>query len=141
MRSDHWFITELRETEKVFLQLQLQRATKRKVPHRYTNNLPNLSLNVLELEPLNSSGYLLASSMYALGGSFVDSARMRRLVKERGVMVVVGYNLVHVNNKACRLLAGDKSTSQLTFFFIPHGSHPTTNMVVNWKHKERIKKI
>jgi len=52
--------------------------------------------------------------MYALGGSFVDSVRMRRLVKERGVMVVVGYSLVHVNNKACRFLAGDESTPQPT---------------------------
>ena len=50
-----------------------------------------LSLNVLELEPLNSSGYLLAASMYASGGSFVDAARMRRLVKERVVRVVAGY--------------------------------------------------
>nr|POE84280.1 hypothetical protein CFP56_71290 [Quercus suber] len=36
-----------------------------------------------QLEPLNSLGYLLALSMYASGGSFVDIARMRRLVKER----------------------------------------------------------
>ncbi|GMY05289.1 pentatricopeptide repeat-containing protein At2g17210 [Fagus crenata] len=68
---------------------------------------------VLELEPLNSSGYLLASSMYASGGSWVDAARMRRLVKERGVRVVAGYSLVHVNNKACRFLAGDKSSPKI----------------------------
>ncbi|KAK4561958.1 hypothetical protein RGQ29_004705, partial [Quercus rubra] len=68
---------------------------------------------VLELEPLNSSGYLLASSMYASGGSFVDAARMRRLVKERGVRVVAGYSLVHVKNRACKFLAGDKSTPQV----------------------------
>uniref|UniRef100_A0A7N2N073 Pentatricopeptide repeat-containing protein n=1 Tax=Quercus lobata TaxID=97700 RepID=A0A7N2N073_QUELO len=68
---------------------------------------------VLELEPLNSSGYLLASSMYASGGSFVDAARMRRLVKERGVRVVAGYSLVHVKNGACKFLAGDKFTPQV----------------------------
>ena len=88
----------------------------------------NLSLNVLELEPLNSSSYLLASSMYVSGGSFVDAARMRRLGKERGVRVVVEYSLVHVNNRACRLLAGDKSTPQLTFFLY---HTPATNIVVN----------
>ena len=37
------------------------------------------------------SSYLLALSMYASGGSFVDVARMRRLVKERGVRVVARY--------------------------------------------------
>ena len=36
------------------------------------------------------SGYFLALSMYASGGSFVDAA-MRMLVKERGVRVVAGY--------------------------------------------------
>ena len=37
------------------------------------------------------SGYFLALSMYASGGSFVDAAKMRRLVKERVVRVVAGY--------------------------------------------------
>jgi hypothetical protein len=32
--------------------------------------------------------------MYALGGSWVDAVRIRRLVKERGVRVVAGYSLV-----------------------------------------------
>ena len=59
------------------------------------------------------SGYFLALSMYASGGSFVDAARMRRLVKERGVRVVAGYSLVHVKNRACKFLAGDKSTPQV----------------------------
>ena len=36
-------------------------------------------------------GYLHALSMYASSGSFVDAARMRRLVKERVVRVVAGY--------------------------------------------------
>ncbi|KAK2978709.1 hypothetical protein RJ640_026927 [Escallonia rubra] len=63
---------------------------------------------VLELEPSNSAGYLLASNMYAAGGSWVDAARMRWLVKEKGVMLVAGYSLVHINNRACRFVAGDK---------------------------------
>ncbi|XP_062177601.1 pentatricopeptide repeat-containing protein At2g17210 [Alnus glutinosa] len=68
--------------------------------------------HVLEMEPLNSAGYLLASSMYASGGLWVDAARMRRLAKERGVRVVAGYSLVHVNNRACRFLAGERSHPQ-----------------------------
>ncbi|KAM1454029.1 hypothetical protein ACFXTO_003592 [Malus domestica] len=62
---------------------------------------------VLELVPENSAGYLLASSIYAANGLWVDAASMRRLVKERRVRVVAGYSLVHVGNKACRFVAGD----------------------------------
>ncbi|KAK9287215.1 hypothetical protein L1049_015628 [Liquidambar formosana] len=64
---------------------------------------------VLELEPSNSAGYLLASNLYAASGLWVDAARMRLLVKERGLRVVAGFSLVHVDNKACRFVAGDES--------------------------------
>ncbi|KAL5856259.1 hypothetical protein ACOSQ4_006061 [Xanthoceras sorbifolium] len=65
---------------------------------------------ILELEPLNSAGYLLASTMYRADGSWVEAAKMRLLAKRRGVKVVAGYSLVHVNNKACKFVAGDKSS-------------------------------
>ncbi|XP_059648083.1 pentatricopeptide repeat-containing protein At2g17210 [Cornus florida] len=63
---------------------------------------------VLELEPSNSAGYLLASSMYAAAGLWNDASRMRWLVKEKRVGVVAGYSLVNVDNKPCRFVAGDK---------------------------------
>lgn len=68
--------------------------------------------HVLELEPSKSAGYLLASNIYASEGLWTDAARMRRLVKERGVRVVAGYSLVHVNNRACIFLAGNRSHPQ-----------------------------
>ncbi|XP_077246846.1 pentatricopeptide repeat-containing protein At2g17210-like [Tasmannia lanceolata] len=67
---------------------------------------------VLELEPSSSAGYLLASSMYASGGLWGDAARMRWLVKEKGVRVLAGYSLVHVDQRAFKFLAGDKSHPQ-----------------------------
>ncbi|KAL0403784.1 UNVERIFIED_CONTAM: Pentatricopeptide repeat-containing protein [Sesamum radiatum] len=63
---------------------------------------------ILELEPSNSAGYLLASNMYAIGGSWMDASRMRCLMKERGIKVVAAYSLVHVSNKAYTFTAGDK---------------------------------
>lgn len=63
---------------------------------------------VPELEPENSAGYLLASS--AANGLWIDAASMRRLVKERRVSVVAGCSLVHVGNKACRVVAGDDNS-------------------------------
>ncbi|XP_022744125.1 pentatricopeptide repeat-containing protein At2g17210 [Durio zibethinus] len=65
--------------------------------------------HVLELEPKNSAGYLLGSSMYAAEGLWENAMRMRRLVKERGLKVSAGYSLVHVGNRACRFVAGDCS--------------------------------
>ncbi|KAL6532143.1 hypothetical protein OROGR_014113 [Orobanche gracilis] len=52
---------------------------------------------ILELEPSSSAGYLLASNAYAGGGSWTDASGIRCLMKERGVKVVAGYSLVHVN--------------------------------------------
>ncbi|CAA7022003.1 unnamed protein product [Microthlaspi erraticum] len=63
---------------------------------------------VLELEPLCSSGYLLASSVFAAEKSWEDVATMRRLVKERNVRVVAGYSMVLEGTKARRFLAGEK---------------------------------
>ncbi|XP_007043043.2 PREDICTED: pentatricopeptide repeat-containing protein At2g17210 [Theobroma cacao] len=65
--------------------------------------------HVLELEPMNSAGYLLGSSMYAAEGLWGSATRMRRLVKERGLTVSAGYSLVHVGDRAWRFLAGDCS--------------------------------
>lgn len=67
---------------------------------------------VIELEPLKSAGYLMGSSVYAEAGLWVDAAKMRRLVKERGVTIVAGYSLVHVDNRVIRFVAGEKSYHQ-----------------------------
>ncbi|XP_050231389.1 pentatricopeptide repeat-containing protein At2g17210 isoform X1 [Mercurialis annua] len=67
---------------------------------------------VLEVEPLDSAGYLLASSMYAANGSWDDAGRMRLLGRERGVRSVAGYSLVHIGSKAHRFVAGDESHPQ-----------------------------
>ncbi|CAH8306086.1 unnamed protein product [Eruca vesicaria subsp. sativa] len=63
---------------------------------------------VLVLEPMCSSGYLLASSVFAAEKSWEDVASMRRLVKERKVPVVAGYSTVLEGAIAKRFLAGEK---------------------------------
>lgn len=64
---------------------------------------------VLELEPNNSSGYMLASNMYASKGLWDHAARIRALVKDKHIKVVAGYSMVHVNNKCCKFIAGDRN--------------------------------
>ncbi|KAF3434864.1 hypothetical protein FNV43_RR21951 [Rhamnella rubrinervis] len=80
--------------------------------HRNSEVGAEAASRVLELEPSISTGYLLASSVYAAGGLWGDAAYMRRLVKERGLKVVAGYSLVHVGDKACKFVSGDDSHSQ-----------------------------
>ncbi|KAJ0667052.1 putative tetratricopeptide-like helical domain superfamily [Helianthus annuus] len=64
--------------------------------------------HVLEFEPNNSSGYMLASNVYAARGSWDAAARYRAMVKDKQVKVVAGYSMVHVNNACCKFIAGDK---------------------------------
>ncbi|KAI5659442.1 hypothetical protein M9H77_28235 [Catharanthus roseus] len=68
----------------------------------------NALSRVLELEPSSSSGYLLASNMYAASGLWSHAAKMRWLVKEKGVRVLAGHSVVNVNNKPFKFVAGDK---------------------------------
>lgn len=64
---------------------------------------------ILDLEPLCSANYMLASGMFAASGMWSKAARVRKLGKERGVKVIAGYSLVYVENKACRFVAGDET--------------------------------
>ncbi|XP_072993481.1 pentatricopeptide repeat-containing protein At2g17210 [Typha latifolia] len=64
---------------------------------------------VLELEPSNSAGYLLALSLYAKGGLVEDSANMRLLMKEKGVKIMSGYSLVHVGQRCHKFVSWDGS--------------------------------
>ncbi|KFK40105.1 hypothetical protein AALP_AA3G331200 [Arabis alpina] len=79
---------------------------------------------VLELEPLCSSGYLLASSVFAAEKSWDDVATMRRLVKERNVRVVAGYSMVLEGTITRRFLAGEKlSLSDCELNDVVHSLH------------------
>lgn len=57
---------------------------------------------VLELEPDNSAGYLMSMSMP--GG---EQARMRWLMRERGVKVTSGHSVVQIGQEAHRFMSWD----------------------------------
>ncbi|KAL1188497.1 Pentatricopeptide repeat-containing protein [Cardamine amara subsp. amara] len=79
---------------------------------------------VLERDPLCSSGYLLASNAFAVEKSWDDVAMMRRLVKERKVRVIAGYSMVLEGSMARRFLAGDKlSQSDCELNDVVHSLH------------------
>ncbi|XP_076884413.1 pentatricopeptide repeat-containing protein At2g17210-like [Bidens hawaiensis] len=64
---------------------------------------------VIEYEPDNSSGYMLASNMYAARGSWDTAARFRAMVRDKRVKVVAGYSMIHVNNTSYKFIAGDNN--------------------------------
>nr|UPT48971.1 pentatricopeptide repeat protein AaPPR1229 [Agave angustifolia] len=67
---------------------------------------------LIELEPENSAGYLLCSSMFAKRRSSDNTARMRWLMRERRLKMVSGYSLVHVEQRAHKFVAWDVSHPQ-----------------------------
>ncbi|KAB2630276.1 pentatricopeptide repeat-containing protein [Pyrus ussuriensis x Pyrus communis] len=71
---------------------------------------------LLELEPQNSGRYTLLSNIYAKAGRFDDAAKVRTLMKERGVKTSPGISMVDIGGIVHEFKVGD-------------GSHPNTKEV------------
>ncbi|KAM2117955.1 hypothetical protein COP2_010471 [Malus domestica] len=71
---------------------------------------------LLELEPQNSGRYTLLSNIYAKAGRFDDAAKVRALMKERGVKTSRGISMVDIGGIVHEFKVGD-------------GSHPSTKEV------------
>ncbi|KAK9088203.1 hypothetical protein Scep_027285 [Stephania cephalantha] len=62
---------------------------------------------LLDLEPSNSGNYVISSKIYAKSKKWDDSARMRRLMRERGVSKTPGCSWVEIENQVFEFHAGD----------------------------------
>ncbi|KAF5207532.1 Pentatricopeptide repeat-containing protein [Thalictrum thalictroides] len=61
---------------------------------------------LLELEPLNSGNYLISSKIYANSKRWDDSAKMRVLMRERGVTKTPGCSWIEIDNQVYEFHAG-----------------------------------
>jgi pentatricopeptide repeat protein len=71
---------------------------------------------LFELEPDNAGYYVLLSNIYAAAGRWDDVAKVRTMMKERGITKTPGCSLIEVNNRVHEFLVGDRS-------------HPETNKI------------
>lgn len=63
---------------------------------------------ILDLEPSNSGNYVIASKIYAGSNRLEDSARMKGLMKERGVSKIPGCSWIEIDGQAHDFHAGDR---------------------------------
>ncbi|XP_077236083.1 pentatricopeptide repeat-containing protein At3g12770-like [Tasmannia lanceolata] len=64
---------------------------------------------VFALDPLNAGHYVQLSNLYASAGMWNDVAKVRVLMKERGLTKALGYSLIEINGKLQAFRVGDKS--------------------------------
>ncbi|KAJ0972196.1 hypothetical protein J5N97_020155 [Dioscorea zingiberensis] len=68
---------------------------------------------LFELEPENSGNYILLSNIYASDRRWEDVEKLRKMMRERGVLKMVGASWLEFHGKIHRFVAGDRSHCQL----------------------------
>ncbi|XP_008789295.2 pentatricopeptide repeat-containing protein At4g33170 [Phoenix dactylifera] len=68
-----------------------------------------MATRLLDLEPLDSSAYVLLSNMYAAANRWDDVANARKSMKSRNVKKDPGYSWIEVQNKVHLFVVDDKS--------------------------------
>eukprot|EP01018_Ginkgo_biloba_P006883 Gb_03551 [translate_table: standard] len=96
---------------------------------------------LLELEPTNAGNPVLLSNIYAAAGQWNDVAKVRAMMKDRGLKTRHGYSWIEVKNRVHTFIVGDKSHPQsneiyamlesLTRQMKAAGYMPNTNFVLH----------
>lgn len=69
--------------------------------------------HLLELDPLNDGYYVVLSNIYAEAGRWEDVAKVRRLMRNRGVKKTPGWSTITINGMVHEFLAGDSDHPQV----------------------------
>eukprot|EP01018_Ginkgo_biloba_P026789 Gb_37516 [translate_table: standard] len=67
---------------------------------------------VIELEPHDPSTYVLMSNIYAAAGRWGDVAKVRKMMKDKGVKKDPGCSSIEVKNRVHTFVVGDRSHSE-----------------------------
>jgi pentatricopeptide repeat protein len=106
---------------------------------------------LFKLEPHSAGPYVLLSNIYSAAGMWEDAAKIRKLMKQRGVTKKPGYSWIEVNNKVHTFCVADRSNPEseeiyatlerLTEQIKQAGYVPDTNFVlhdVEEEYKEHL---
>eukprot|EP01018_Ginkgo_biloba_P024981 Gb_25581 [translate_table: standard] len=63
---------------------------------------------LFELEPENAGFYVLLSNIYAVAGRWADVAKVRTMLKDRGLRKKPGCSWIEIDNKVHEFVVGDK---------------------------------
>jgi pentatricopeptide repeat protein len=97
--------------------------------------------HLFELEPENAGTYVLLSNIYAAAGRWNDAAKIRILMKDRGVKKKPGCSWIKVKNKVHTFVVGDRLHPQTDAIYATlerlagkmqeEGYVPNTNVVLH----------
>ncbi|CAK9166727.1 unnamed protein product [Ilex paraguariensis] len=73
---------------------------------------------LLKLEPQNSGRYALLSNIYAKAGRWDDVAKLRKLMKEKGVKTVAGSSMINLGGIVHEFKVGDSSHPQIKEIYL-----------------------
>ena len=65
--------------------------------------------NALKLDPQNSSIYVLLANIYSIAERWDDAAKVRLIMKEKGINKIPGQTWIEINGELHTFLANDKS--------------------------------
>eukprot|EP01018_Ginkgo_biloba_P025976 Gb_06693 [translate_table: standard] len=68
--------------------------------------------HLFELDPENAGHYVLLSNIYAAAGRWDNVAKVRTMMKSRGLKKTPGRSFIEVNNKVHEFVVGDRSHPQ-----------------------------
>jgi hypothetical protein len=105
--------------------------------------------HLLELEPHDSSTYVLMSNIYAAAGRWDDVAKVRKMMKDKGVKKDPGCSWIEVRDKVHSFVVGDRSHPKTEKIYakleslikqiVEVGYVPNTNIVLHDVEEEQKK--
>eukprot|EP01018_Ginkgo_biloba_P016729 Gb_00639 [translate_table: standard] len=65
--------------------------------------------HLFHLEPENAGNYVLLSNIYAAAGRWDAAAKVRKMMKDKGVKKTPGWSWIEVNNSMHKFVSGDRT--------------------------------
>ncbi|KAI3693937.1 hypothetical protein L1987_76893 [Smallanthus sonchifolius] len=73
---------------------------------------------LFELEPQDAVPYIMLSNLYSSKGQWEDAARIRRLMKSRGVNKEPGYSWMEINSKVYSFMSEDRRHEKSNLIYL-----------------------